>query len=119
MIQVVLRETLKPNVSGYSANKRLRRVDFPEPEGPAMTKILEAVCMVMMSNEGEREGGKKYLVGVVHKNVDHWILAPLDFHVECFAQPYLSFHVTRYLQYLTMTFIYTMGLYLCIKSLDL
>lgn len=31
------RETEKPNVLGCSAKRRLRRVDFPAPEGPDMT----------------------------------------------------------------------------------
>lgn len=32
-----MREMENPNVSGYSANSRLRRVDFPAPDGPEMT----------------------------------------------------------------------------------
>lgn len=31
------RETEKPKVSGWSAKRRLRMVDLPEPEGPEMT----------------------------------------------------------------------------------
>lgn len=31
------RETLKPKVSGWAANRRFRIVDFPEPDGPEMT----------------------------------------------------------------------------------
>lgn len=30
-------ETEKPNVSGWSAKRRLSMVDLPEPEGPDMT----------------------------------------------------------------------------------
>ena len=30
-------ETEKPNLSGYSAKRRLRIVDFPVPLGPEMT----------------------------------------------------------------------------------
>ena len=33
-----LRDTLKPNRSGYVANNLLSRVLFPEPEGPATTR---------------------------------------------------------------------------------
>jgi hypothetical protein len=33
----VVCEMLKPKRSGYSANRRLRRVDFPAPEGPETT----------------------------------------------------------------------------------
>ena len=32
-----LRDTENPKVSGWSANRRLRIVDFPDPEGPEMT----------------------------------------------------------------------------------
>jgi len=32
-----VRETEKPKVSGWSAKRRLRMVDLPEPEGPEMT----------------------------------------------------------------------------------
>lgn len=32
-----VRETENPKVSGWAANKRLRIVDFPVPEGPEMT----------------------------------------------------------------------------------
>jgi hypothetical protein len=31
-----VRETEKPKVSGWSAKRRLRMVDLPEPEGPEM-----------------------------------------------------------------------------------
>ncbi len=31
------RETLKPKVFGWAANRRFRIVDFPEPDGPEMT----------------------------------------------------------------------------------
>ena len=31
------RDIEKPNVSGWSANRRLRIVDFPEPDGPDIT----------------------------------------------------------------------------------
>lgn len=31
------RETEKPNVSGCAAKRRLRMVDFPDPEGPDIT----------------------------------------------------------------------------------
>ncbi len=31
------RETEKPNMSGYSAKRRLRSVDFPAPLGPETT----------------------------------------------------------------------------------
>lgn len=31
------RETEKPKVSGCAAKRRLRMVDFPEPEGPDIT----------------------------------------------------------------------------------
>lgn len=30
-------ETLKPNLSGYSAKRRFSRVDFPVPLGPEIT----------------------------------------------------------------------------------
>jgi hypothetical protein len=30
-------EMLKPNLSGYSSNRRLRMVDLPVPLGPLMT----------------------------------------------------------------------------------
>ena len=33
----VIRETEKPNVFGWLSNNFLRRVDFPEPDGPEMT----------------------------------------------------------------------------------
>ena len=32
-----VRDTLKPNLSGYSAKRRLRRVLFPTPDGPDMS----------------------------------------------------------------------------------
>jgi len=32
-----IRETENPNVSGYSAKRRFKIVDLPEPEGPEMT----------------------------------------------------------------------------------
>lgn len=40
---------LKPNVLGYSLKRRFNKVDFPEPEGPEMTKIFAAVCIVGMN----------------------------------------------------------------------
>ena len=36
-----LRETLKPNLSGWSANSFFRSVDFPVPDGPKTTSGLE------------------------------------------------------------------------------
>ena len=33
-----VRETLKPNLSGYSLKRRVRREDFPTPDGPEMTR---------------------------------------------------------------------------------
>ena len=36
-IQRSLRETENPNVLGWAAKRRLRMVDFPEPEGPQIT----------------------------------------------------------------------------------
>lgn len=35
--QADVRETEKPKVSGWSAKRRLRIVDLPEPEGPEIT----------------------------------------------------------------------------------
>ena len=37
-IAVSLRETLNPKLLGYSLNSLLRRVLFPEPDGPATTR---------------------------------------------------------------------------------
>lgn len=41
------RETEKPKVSGCAANRRLRMVDFPEPEGPDIT-IGRYVCVAVV-----------------------------------------------------------------------
>ncbi len=38
MHSIDLRETEKPNLSGNSAKRRLRRVDFPTPLGPETTR---------------------------------------------------------------------------------
>ena len=41
------RETEKPKVSGCAAKRRLRIVDFPEPEGPDIT-IGRCVCVAIV-----------------------------------------------------------------------
>lgn len=40
---------LNPNLSGYAANRRLRRVDFPVPDGPNRTRGRENADMGMMN----------------------------------------------------------------------
>lgn len=60
------RETEKPKVSGWSAKRRLRIVDLPEPEGPEMT-IGRCFCVALLK--------------LVHIRVccglEHYLRAPL------------------------------------------
>ena len=37
-VAVLSRETLKPNLSGYSVKRRVRRVLLPTPDGPEITR---------------------------------------------------------------------------------
>lgn len=48
---------LNPKVEGYSEKSFFNKVDFPEPEGPEITKILAAVCMfkVYSTNKKKKE----------------------------------------------------------------
>jgi len=51
-----IRETLKPNLSGYSEKSLLRRVPLPTPEGPQTTRgrgLLE------LSGERREERGER------------------------------------------------------------
>jgi hypothetical protein len=48
---------LNPKVEGYSEKSFFNKVDFPEPEGPEITKILAAVCMfkLELTNKKKRK----------------------------------------------------------------
>ena len=53
------RETLKPNLSGNSAKRRVRRVLLPTPDGPEMTdeeKEEEAEKLFVLFDRLERNG---------------------------------------------------------------
>lgn len=47
----VVCETLKLNLSGYSAKRRLRSVDFPAPEGPDKTKGIALLITLISNNQ--------------------------------------------------------------------
>ena len=53
-----LRETLNPNLSGYSAKRRLSSVDLPTPEGPDMSRG-RTKCDMMTWQSSRGLGGKK------------------------------------------------------------
>lgn len=46
MIKIHIRETEKPNLSGYSAKSFFKRVDFPVPEGPETTIGRPAILTI-------------------------------------------------------------------------
>lgn len=48
------RDTLNPNLSGYSAKRRLSRVLLPTPEGPDMSKG-RAKCDIVASFENKKQ----------------------------------------------------------------
>ena len=55
-----VRETLKPNVSGWSAKRRFRIVDLPAPLGPEITMGRGEECMVVeVEVEAERMRGRR------------------------------------------------------------
>lgn len=47
---------LNPKVEGYSEKSFFNKVDFPEPEGPEITKILAAVCMFKVYSTNKKKG---------------------------------------------------------------
>lgn len=51
------RDTEKPNLSGYSANRRLNNVDFPVPDGPEITTGRKDRTIYMR----KRERGVSYM----------------------------------------------------------
>lgn len=64
-----LRDTLNPNLLGWSANRRWRRVLFPTPDGPDSTRgrriSLDMVKMVRIIMDWVDEGGAESTKAVV------------------------------------------------------
>lgn len=65
-VKGVLRETLKPNLSGNSAKRRFRRVLLPTPDGPDRTRGRRKLAAAMETN---KRGSKKGYSVTGHRQV--------------------------------------------------
>ena len=64
-----VRETEKPNVSGWSLKRRVRIVDLPEPEGPDITigRRVWVAGLLEGGIEGISRGGREVPVGAIEE----------------------------------------------------